>query len=82
MPNWKEESNALHKDFTCENFTQAFAFMTEVAFAAEAAAHHPEWTNVYNRINIKLTTHDAGSTVTDKDRTLARRIDEIFTKYA
>ena len=82
MPNWKEENNALHKDFTCENFTQAFAFMTEVAFAAEADAHHPEWSNVYNRVSIKLTTHDAGNTVTNKDRTLARRIDEIFIKYA
>ena len=82
MTNWKEENNALHQEFTCTDFTSAFAFMTEVAFAAEAAAHHPEWSNVYNRVNIKLTTHDAGNQVTDKDRKLATRIDEIFRKYA
>ena len=80
--NWTTKDNALHARLTFPDFRRAFAFMTEVAFAAEAAAHHPEWSNVYNRISIRLTTHDAGNTVTDKDRTLARRIDEIFIKYA
>lgn len=82
MPNWKEENNALHQEFTCTDFRQAFAFMTEVAFAAEAANHHPEWSNVYNRVSIKLTTHSAGNTVTEKDRKLAAKIDAIFARYA
>ncbi|OAV43647.1 4a-hydroxytetrahydrobiopterin dehydratase [Lewinella sp. 4G2] len=82
MPNWTQENNALHTTLTFANFTQAFAFMTEVAFAAEAANHHPEWSNVYNHVTIKLTTHDAGNTVTDKDHQLAKQIDTIFAKYA
>jgi len=81
MP-WTETNDALCADFTFTGFTEAFGFMTEVAFAAEAAGHHPEWTNVYNRVSIRLTTHDAGSTVTDKDRDLAQAIDHIFAKYA
>lgn len=80
MP-WTEKDHALHREFTFENFTSAFAFMTEVAFAAEAAGHHPEWTNVYNRVNIRLTTHDAGNTVTDKDRQLATAINLIYAKH-
>ena len=82
MTDWTEAGGALHRTFTCHDFTQAFAFMTEVAFAAEAMSHHPEWSNVYNRVEIKLTTHDAGNTVTDKDRKLATRIDAIFSRYA
>ncbi len=81
MP-WTHENDALHRDFEFADFRQAFAFMTEVAFAAEAANHHPNWMNVYNRVTIDLTTHDAGNTVTDKDRKLAERIDRIFTRYA
>ncbi|MTB51944.1 4a-hydroxytetrahydrobiopterin dehydratase [Lewinella sp. W8] len=80
MP-WTEKDHALHREFTFENFTSAFAFMTEVAFAAEAAGHHPEWTNVYNRVTIRLTTHDAGNTVTDKDRQLATAINLIYAKH-
>lgn len=75
---WTESDNALHREFTFTDFTEAFGFMTRVAFAAEAAGHHPEWTNVYNRVNIRLTTHDAGNTVTDKDRDLAAAIDKIY----
>ena len=79
---WTHENDALHRDFEFADFRQAFAFMTEVAFAAEAANHHPNWSNVYNRVTIDLTTHDAGNTVTDKDRKLADRIDRIFARYA
>ena len=79
---WTHSQNALQANFTFADFRQAFAFMAEVAFAAEAAGHHPEWTNVYNRVNIKLTTHDAGNTVTDKDHQLADRIDAIYQRYA
>ncbi|SER30397.1 4a-hydroxytetrahydrobiopterin dehydratase [Neolewinella agarilytica] len=75
---WTENNNALEREFQFSDFTEAFAFMTRVAFAAEAAGHHPEWTNVYNRVNIRLTTHDAGNTVTDKDRNLAAVIDRIY----
>ena len=79
---WTHENDALHRDFKFADFRQAFAFMTEVAFAAEAANHHPNWSNVYNHVTIDLTTHDAGNTVTDKDRKLAERIDRIFARYA
>ena len=75
---WTEKNDALNREFQFADFTEAFAFMTRVAFAAEAASHHPEWTNVYNRVNIRLTTHDAGNTVTDKDRNLAAIIDRIY----
>lgn len=77
MP-WTEANDSLYREFTFSDFTEAFGFMTRVAFAAEAAGHHPEWTNVYNRVNIRLTTHDAGNTVTDKDRNLATVIDKIY----
>lgn len=81
MP-WIEKDNALHGEFTFADFTEAFSFMTQVAFVAEAAGHHPEWTNVYNRVHIRLTTHDAGNTVTNKDHKLAEAIDSIHAKYA
>ncbi len=74
---WKEENNTLYKKFEFADFSEAFAFMTRVAIAAEKANHHPLWTNVYNKVEIWLTTHDAGDIVTDKDRKLADRIDAI-----
>jgi len=78
---WKEEDNQLKATFKFNNFKQAFAFMTEVAFEAEAHQHHPNWTNVYNTVDFALNTHDAGNIVTDKDRNLAAAIDEIYSKY-
>lgn len=77
---WTEQNDQLQANFQFENFTQAWAFMTEVAFAAEAAGHHPNWSNVYNRVEIALTTHDAGNTVTDKDHQLAAKIDAIYAR--
>jgi 4a-hydroxytetrahydrobiopterin dehydratase len=74
---WTEENNQLKKTFQFKNFVDAFSFMTRVAFAAEKLNHHPLWTNVYNRVDISLSTHDAGNTVTDKDRTLAATIDKL-----
>lgn len=71
---WQEVDNALVAELEFEDFVQAFAFMTEVAGLAEAHGHHPEWRNVYNRVSIRLTTHDAGNIVTDKDRALAAAI--------
>lgn len=77
-----EKDNTLKAEFKFKDFRQAFAFMTEVAFAAEAANHHPEWSNVYNTVVVKLTTHDAGNTVTQKDHDLAFSISNIYGKYA
>jgi 4a-hydroxytetrahydrobiopterin dehydratase len=74
---WNEENNRLKRTFEFADFKTAFAFMTRVAFEAEAQQHHPNWSNVYNKVEIELTTHDAGNTVTDKDRALADSIDNI-----
>jgi 4a-hydroxytetrahydrobiopterin dehydratase len=76
------EHNYLTAEFKFADFRQAFAFMTEVAFAAEKANHHPDWSNVWNTVRIKLNTHDAGNTVTEKDRTLAAAIEKIYARYA
>ena len=76
---WTEEENQLKRSFTFKDFSQAFAFMTRVAFLAEAQQHHPNWSNVYNRVDIVLTTHDAGNLVTEKDRKLARSIDQLLS---
>lgn len=74
---WIEENNRLKKSFKFSDFQEAFAFMTRVAFLAEAHQHHPNWSNVYNQVHIELTTHDAGNTVTEKDRKLAKAIDQL-----
>ncbi|MBL7871985.1 MAG: 4a-hydroxytetrahydrobiopterin dehydratase [Cyclobacteriaceae bacterium] len=74
---WKEENNRLKKTFKFKNFTEAFGFMTKVALVAEKADHHPLWTNVYNTVSFELSTHDAGDVVTDKDRDLAKAIDQL-----
>ncbi|MBB4078817.1 4a-hydroxytetrahydrobiopterin dehydratase [Lewinella aquimaris] len=79
---WTHANNKLHRDFEFADFRQAFAFMTEVAFAAEKMNHHPEWRNVYNKVSIELTSHDAGNTVTERDEKLAAAIDRIFARYA
>jgi 4a-hydroxytetrahydrobiopterin dehydratase len=75
---WKEENNTLYKKFEFADFSEAFAFMTKVALAAEKMDHHPLWTNVYNRVEIWLSTHSAGDIVTEKDRKLAEKIDGFF----
>lgn len=72
---WTETNNKLHCKFKFADFSEAFAFMTRVALAAEKMDHHPEWKNVYNTVEIWLSTHDAGDVVTDKDRKLAKEID-------
>jgi 4a-hydroxytetrahydrobiopterin dehydratase len=74
---WKEENNKLKKSFTFRDFSEAFAFMTRVALLAEQMNHHPWWSNVYNRVEIELQTHDAGNVVTTKDRALAAAIDRL-----
>ena len=75
---WKEENNKLYKKFEFKNFSEAFSFMTRVALAAEKMDHHPLWTNVYNKVEIWLNTHDAGDVVTDKDRKLSAAIDGLI----
>ena len=76
---WKEENDNLYRKFEFTNFSEAFAFMNRVAIAAEKMDHHPVWNNVYNKVEIWLSTHDAGNTVTEKDRKLAMVIDKIIT---
>ncbi|MBV1878618.1 MAG: 4a-hydroxytetrahydrobiopterin dehydratase [Pseudomonadales bacterium] len=71
---WLEKDDGLNAEFKFKDFVDAFRFMTLVAKMAEEHQHHPEWSNVYNRVKIRLTTHSAGSTVTKKDRALAQAI--------
>jgi len=75
---WKEEDNSLKQVFEFKNFIEAFSFMTRVALIAEKMNHHPEWKNVYNKVEIILSTHDKGNIITEKDRILAKAIDELI----
>ncbi|MEO9805727.1 MAG: 4a-hydroxytetrahydrobiopterin dehydratase [Reichenbachiella sp.] len=76
---WQEQNDTLTKTFTFKNFIEAFGFMTQVAIEAEKMDHHPNWSNVYNKVIITLCTHDAGDIVTDKDRRLAEVIDSLIS---
>jgi 4a-hydroxytetrahydrobiopterin dehydratase len=80
--NWTKDQNrdAITREFVFPDFNRAFAFMTQVALAAEKADHHPEWSNVYNKVRVTLTTHDAGG-VTQKDLDLARFADEAYARF-
>jgi 4a-hydroxytetrahydrobiopterin dehydratase len=75
---WKETNNSLKREFVFNNFIEAFAFMTKVALIAEKMGHHPLWINVYNKVEITLSTHDAGDIVTEKDRKLAAKINKLL----
>ena len=83
LSHWRRdtERDAIVREFIFADFCQAFSFMTQVALAAEKANHHPEWANVYNRVNILLTTHDAGG-LTALDFALAHSTDEAFNRFA
>ena len=74
LPGWTGHDDIITKVFRFEDFAQAFGWMTQIALVAEKMDHHPEWFNVYNRVDVTLTTHDAGG-VTDKDRTLAEAME-------
>jgi 4a-hydroxytetrahydrobiopterin dehydratase len=74
---WRETDNKLHRQFKFKDFSEAFAFMTRVALAAEKMDHHPEWKNTYNTVDIWLSTHDAGDVVTEKDQKLSKKIDAL-----
>ena len=76
LPGWSLEAGKLHREFRFDDFVTAFGFMASVALVAEAMNHHPEWSNVYGRVVVDLTTHDAGG-LTEKDLALARRMDEL-----
>lgn len=76
---WQEENNKLMRTFKFKDFVEAFSFMTKVALVSERMNHHPTWTNTYNEVSIQLSTHDAGDTVTEKDRKLAAEIDKLNT---
>jgi 4a-hydroxytetrahydrobiopterin dehydratase len=73
LPGWSLANGKLHREFKFANFSEAFGFMTRVALFAEARDHHPEWSNVWNRVVIELVTHDAGG-ITEKDVALAQLI--------
>jgi 4a-hydroxytetrahydrobiopterin dehydratase len=75
---WEEKDNQLYRQFVFNNFMDAFAFMTKVAMLAEKANHHPTWSNTWNRVEIWLSTHDAGNVVTDKDIDLSKAIDNLL----
>lgn len=75
---WQQTNQQLYRKFQFANFSEAFAFMTRVAIEAEKMDHHPLWTNVWNTVEIWLSTHDAGNVVTDKDHALAARIDALL----
>ncbi len=75
---WTEINNKLYKTFEFSDFSEAFAFMTRVAIEAEKMNHHPLWTNVWNKVEIWLSTHDAGDIVTEKDKKLAEKIDKLL----
>jgi len=74
---WQEENNQLVRVFKFKDFTEAFGFMTRVAITAEKMDHHPNWSNVYNKVEIRLCTHDAGDIITNNDKNLAAAIDKL-----
>jgi 4a-hydroxytetrahydrobiopterin dehydratase len=76
LPGWQLEHDAIVRELRFPDFASAFACMTAIAMAAEKASHHPEWSNVYNQVTIRLTTHDEGG-VTERDLKLAHRINEL-----
>ena len=77
MPHWSIRDGKLYRHIQFQDFSQAFGFMTQIAIVAEKADHHPEWFNVYNRVEIWLTTHDAGG-ISERDFALAAKIDLVL----
>jgi 4a-hydroxytetrahydrobiopterin dehydratase len=76
---WTVEDGKLHREYVFQDFVQAFGFMTQAALLAERAAHHPEWFNVYNRVVVDLTTHEA-SGITHRDFDLARGMEQVANR--
>ncbi len=78
LKEWSLNEGKLYKEYKFRDFVTAFAFMTKVALVAEKMNHHPKWTNAWNKVEITLSTHDAGDVITEKDRALADAIDKIY----
>ncbi|MDZ4839602.1 MAG: 4a-hydroxytetrahydrobiopterin dehydratase [Bacteroidota bacterium] len=81
MSNWNESEQMLKKTFEFKDFNQAMAFMIELVPIIDQADHHPTWTNTYNKVDVVLTTHSKGNKVTEKDRILAKQMDNTFENY-
>lgn len=79
LPGWEYSINFISREFKFRSFIDAFGFMSSVALEAEKMDHHPDWTNVYNRVAVKLSTHSAGG-VTEKDIELAKKMEKIYSK--
>jgi 4a-hydroxytetrahydrobiopterin dehydratase len=80
LPGWEFRDDGLLRQFEFADFTEAFTFMTAVAFVAERMGHHPEWNNVYDKVAIRLSTHDAGG-VSENDVAMAKEISALFAKF-
>ena len=82
LPQWTLDAStgSISREFVLTDFVQAFSFMTQIAIAAERANHHPEWRNVYNRVHVTWTTHDAGG-LTTNDMTMAKFCDQASANY-
>ncbi|MBK9270808.1 MAG: 4a-hydroxytetrahydrobiopterin dehydratase [Saprospiraceae bacterium] len=78
---WLEENNRLSCEFIFKDFAEAMGFINEIALKAERMNHHPNWSNSFNKVSIQLYTHDAGNTITERDRKLAELITRVFEKY-
>jgi 4a-hydroxytetrahydrobiopterin dehydratase len=77
---WQLRDNGLYRELAFHDFADAFSFMTSVAFVAERMSHHPEWSNVYNRLTIRLSTHDVGG-LSDNDFAMAAEISRLFRRF-
>jgi 4a-hydroxytetrahydrobiopterin dehydratase len=80
LPGWDQQQGALHRVLVFADFRRAFAFMTAVAAEAEASQHHPDWRNVWSRVEVWLSTHDAGG-ITQRDVALARKMSELAREH-
>ncbi len=76
LPEWKRAGEKIHRSYVFKDFVEAFGFMSRVSLLAERMNHHPEWSNVYNRLEVDLTTHDAGG-LSERDFALARQMDQL-----
>ncbi len=78
-PLWSLQENKLHREFVFNDFVMAFGFMSQIALIAERCNHHPEWSNIYKKVAVNLTTHETGG-ISDKDFILAKEMDKIAAK--
>lgn len=78
---WTVIDNKLYRKYEFADFSAALSFMVQVGIVCEKMDHHPEWKNVYNRVEVWLCTHDAGNIITEKDEYLASKMDEIYSRY-